>query len=324
MDPNVAIDAFSRVLPVLLLVGLGALFRRQAFLSAGAIDGLRKLVLNVTLPAALFLAFLNTDLEAKYAVIVISVFGACLVVLIAGPYLRRGARVRSEAMPSLMAGFEAGMIGYALFSAIFGQDNLSRFAIVDLGQVLFVFFILAPVVMRWASGQTPPLAETVTAFVRTPVIIAIVAGVAGSLFQLGDSLASNPFTNAGLETLSMLAAVTTPAIAIVIGYSTSFSAGSLGDPLRTLAVRLPIWIGLALLFNWLVIDGLLGLDRLFQAAVMMMAILPPPFVVPLYMARARGRDVSDDPDHDYLANTLALATIVTLVLVTVVGVVYAT
>jgi hypothetical protein len=56
---------------------------------------------------------------------------------------------------------------------------------------------------------------------------------------------------------------------------------------------------------------------------MTMAVLPPPFVVPLYMARARGRDVSDDPDHDYLANTLSLATIVTLVLITVVGVLYA-
>jgi hypothetical protein len=244
-------------------------------------------------------------------------------VLAAGPILRRGAGVRSEAMPSLMAGFEAGMIGYALYSAIFGQAELYRFAIVDLGQVLFVFFVLAPVVMRWASGHAPPLSETVAAFARTPVIIAIVAGVAGSMLGLADPLESNAIGSAGLETLALLAAVTTPAIAIVIGYSTSFSAGSLRDPLRTLAVRLPIWIVLAIVFNWLVIDMLLGLDRLFGAAVMTMAILPPPFVVPLYMARARGRDISDDPDHDYLANTLSLATVVTLAAVTVVGVVYA-
>jgi hypothetical protein len=323
MDLEVALDAFSRVLPVLLLVGLGAVFRRTGFLSGAAIDGLRKLVLNVTLPAALFLAFLGTELEAQYAVIIISVFGACLLMLAAGPWLRRGVGVRSEAMPSLMAGFEAGMIGYALYTAIFGAENLYRFAVVDLGQVLFVFFVLAPVVMRWASGQAPPISETAAAFVKTPVIIAIVAGVAGSLLGLAEPLASQPITNAGLETLALLAGVTTPAIAIVIGYSTAFSAGSLSDPARTLAVRLPIWIGLAVIFNWLVIDQLLGLDRLFQAAVMTMAVLPPPFVVPLYMARARGRDVSDDPDHDYLANTLSLATVVTLVLITIVGVVYA-
>jgi hypothetical protein len=324
MDIDVAIDAFSRVLPVLLLVGLGALFRRSGFLSAGAVDGLRKLVLNVTLPAALFLAFLGTEMEAQYAIIVISVFAACLVVLAIGPWLRRGVGVRSEAMPSLMAGFEAGMIGYALYTAIFGAENLYRFAVVDLGQVLFVFFVLAPVVMRWASGQAPPISETAAAFVRTPVIIAIVAGVAASLAGLAEPLESNHITNAGLETLAMLAAVTTPAIAIVIGYSTSFSAGSLSDPIRTVAVRYPIWIVAAAAFNWLVIDGLLGLDRLFQAAVMTMAVLPPPFVVPLYMARARGRDVSDDPDHDYLANTLSMATLVTLVAITAVGVVYAT
>jgi hypothetical protein len=324
VDPSVAIEAFSRVLPVLLLFGLGAVFRRRHFLTSGTIDGLRKLVLNVTLPAALFLAFLDTELEAHYAVIIISVFGACLAILALGPFLRRQARVGSEAMPSLMAGFEAGMLGYALYAAIFGATELYRFAIVDLGQVLFVFFVLAPAVMRWASGHAPPLSETAAAFARTPVIIAIVAGVAGSLLGLADPLESNPIGSAGLETLALLAAVTTPAIAIVIGYSTSFSAGSLRDPARTLAVRLPIWIVLALLFNWLVIDGLLGLDRLFGAAVMTMAVLPPPFVVPLYMARARGRDVSDDPDHDYLVNTLSLATIVTLVAITVVGVVYAT
>ncbi len=198
MDLEVAIDAFSRVLPVLLLVGLGAVFRRTAFLSPAAVDGLRKLVLNVTLPAALFLAFLRTEMEAQYAVIVISVFGACLVVLAIGPWLRRAAGVGSEAMPSLMAGFEAGMIGYALYSAIFGAENLYRFAVVDLGQVLFVFFVLAPVVMRWASGQAPPISETAAAFVKTPVIIAIVAGVAASVAGLAEPLESNYITNAGL------------------------------------------------------------------------------------------------------------------------------
>ena len=123
--------------------------------------------------------------------------------------------------------------------------------------------------------------------------------------------------------MSLLAALTTPLIAIVLGYSTSLRAGSLRDPVRTLAVRLPIWVGLAIAFYVLVVEGLLGLDRLFAAAVMTMAILPPPFVVPLYMARASGRPVEDDPEYDYTVNTLSLATLVTLGLIVVVGVVYA-
>jgi predicted permease len=319
-----AIEAFSRVLPVLLLVGLGVLIRRQAFLSAGTIGDLRKLVLNITLPAALFLAMLQVEIEAKYAVIVVAVFGACLVVLLAAPYLRRTAGIEATSMPNLMSGFEAGMMGYALFGAMFGSAALYRFAIVDIGQVLFVFFILAPVVMRRTSGASVPLTESLIGFARTPVIIAILAGLIGSGVGLGEVLRENHLTDALLVTLGMLAALTTPLIAIVLGYSTSLRAGSLRDPLRTIAVRMPIWIGLALIFNIVVVDGLLGLDRLFQAAVMTMAILPPPFVVPLYMARASDRDISEDPEHDYTVNTLSLATIATLIAITVVGVVYAT
>ena len=318
-----ALEAFSRVLPILLLVGLGVLIRRRGFLGAGTIDDLRRLILNVTLPAALFLAFLRVDLEPRYGVIVVSVFGACLLILALAPWLRRWAAIGPSSMPNLMAGFEAGMLGYALFAAVFGAAELYRFAIVDIGQVLFVFFILATVVMVRASGQRPPLTETVVAFVRNPVILAILGGIGGSLVGLGEALDGHPIGEALLTTIGLLAALTTPLIAIVLGYSTSLRSGSLRDPVRTLAVRLPIWVGLAIAFNVLVIDGLLGLDRLFQAAVLTMAILPPPFVVPLYMARASGHSIEDDPEHDYTVNTLSLATLATLAAIVVVGVVYA-
>jgi malate permease and related proteins len=226
-------------------------------------------------------------------------------------------------MPNLLAGFEAGMLGIPLFAGVFGAAELYRFAIVEIGQELFVFFILVTVVVMRASGQRPPLAETVGTFFRHPVILAILAGIGGSLIGLADALDSHPLGEALLSTVSLLAALTTPLIAIVLGYSTSLRLDGLRDPARTLAVRLPIWIGLAVLFNVVVIDGLLGLDRLFQAAVMTMAILPPPFVVPLYMARALGHDPEHDPEHAYTVNTLSLATLVTLAAMVVVGVLFA-
>jgi hypothetical protein len=317
-----ALEAFTRVLPILLLVGLGVLIRRQGFLAPGTIGDLRRLIVTITLPATLFQAFLRVELEPQYAIIVASVFLACVVVLAIAPWLRRGAGIRPASMPNLMAGFEAGMLGIPLFAGVFGAAELYRFAIVEIGQELFVFFILVTVVVMRASGQRPPLRETVGTFFRHPVILAILAGIGGSIVGLGDALDANPIGEALLSTVSLLAALTTPLIAIVLGYSTSLRAGSLRDPARTLAVRLPIWIGLALVFNIVVIDGLLGLDRLFQAAVMTMAILPPPFVVPLYMARASRHSVEDDPEHDYTVNTLSLATLVTLAAIVVVGVVY--
>jgi hypothetical protein len=317
------LEALSRVLPILLLVGLGVLIRRRGLLAAPTIDDLRRLIVTITLPATLFLAFLRVDLEARYAVIVVSVFLACVAVLTVAPLLRRTADIRATSMPNLAAGFEAGMLGIPLFTGIFGASELYRFAIVEIGQELFVFFILVTVVVMRASGRRPSVGETVGTFIRHPVILAILAGIGGSITGLADTLDANPLGEALLTTVGLLAAITTPLIAIVLGYSTTLGSGSLRDPARTLAVRLPIWIGLAIVFNIVVIDGLLGLDRLFQAAVMTMAILPPPFVVPLYMARALKHDPEHDPQHVYTVNTLSLATLVTLAAIVVVGVVYA-
>jgi predicted permease len=318
-----SLEALASVLPVLLLVGLGVVLRRRRFLQPSSVDDLRSIVLDLTLPAALFLTFLRVSLEPVYGLIVVIVFGACLVMLSLGPFVGRAVGVRSPAFPPMLAGFEAGMIGYAIFGAAFGQDDLYRFAIVDLGQVTFVFFVLVPLILRRYGGHAPSLLESASGFVRTPVIIAIVAGIAGSALGLANVLDSAPLGNAILTTLGLLAAMTTPLIAIVIGYSTTLRRGSLQFPLRTVAVRMAIWVALALVFNAVVIDRMLNLDRLFQAAVLTMAVLPPPFVIPLYMRRSGGDGDVIESDHAYVVNTLSLATVATLVAFAVIGVVYA-
>ncbi len=313
------VDALARVLPVLLLFALGAVLRRRGFFAESTIADLRRFVLAVTLPSALFLTFLRVSLELRYLPVVVLVFSACVLMLVAGPGLTRLVGVRSPYAGPLMTGFEAGMLGYAIYGGVFGADQLYHFGIVDLGQVLFVFFVLATVLTRRATGVTPGLGATVAAFLRTPVILAILAGVAGNLVGLGKLLDSSPLTTAVLQTLALLGACTTPLIAVVIGYSTRLGRGALTLPSRTVAVRLAAWVALAIPFSVLVVRGVLGLDPLFAAAVMTMAILPPPFVIPLYM----GSRPEDEAERDYVADTLSLATVATLVAFPVVAAVFA-
>lgn len=348
------IDALARVLPVLLLFALGAVLRRRAFLSEATVADLRRFVLAVTLPSALFLTFLRVSLELRYLPIIAIVFAACAVMLVAGPGLGRLAGVRSPYTGPLMTGFEAGMLGYAIYGGVFGQDALYRFGIIDLGQVLFVFFVLATVLTRRATGVMPGVRDTVAAFLRTPVILAILAGVAGNAIGLGPAMDATPLSGSVLRTLELLGACTTPLIAIVIGYSTRLRPGALGRPARTVAVRLAAWVLLGVPFSVFFVEGLLGLDRLFGAAVMTMAVLPPPFVIPLYMGARAGDGAAphdaraeldaaaeiddaaalpgaaaalpgaadDAAERDYVADTLSLATVVTLVAFSIVAVVF--
>jgi malate permease and related proteins len=312
------IEALGRVLPVLLLFALGAVLRRRAFLSESTVADLRRFVLAVTLPSALFLTFLRVSLELRYLPIVVTVFAACLAMLVIGPGLTRLVGVRSAYGGPLMTGFEAGMLGYAIYGGVFGQAELYRFGIVDLGQVLFVFFVLATVLTRRATGVTPGLGATVGAFLRTPVILAILAGVAGNIVGLGGLLDSNPLSASLLTTLGYLGACTTPLIAVVIGYSTTLRPGALSLPARIVAVRMAAWVVLAVPFALFVVQGILGLDRLFAAAVLTMAILPPPFVIPLYM----GSGADAVAERDTVADTLSLATVVTLVAFSVVAAIF--
>jgi predicted permease len=315
----VYLDALARVVPVLLLFGLGALLRRREALRPETVGDLRMLVLNLALPSALFLTFLRVSLEARYLVIVLSVFGACVAALVAGRSIGRIIGIRSPLLPALMTGFEAGMLGYAIYGATFGAAELYRFAIVDIGQVTFVFFILATFVVRGSTGAMPSLRAAAITFGRTPVILAILGGMAGSAVGLGGVLDRYSLGGAVLDTLALLGGLTTPLIAIVIGYGTRLTRGSLAGPFRTVAVRMAIWVAVAIAFDLVVVDGLLHLDGLMGAAIMTMAVLPPPFVIPLFVRP----DSRWGPDLEYVTNTLSLATVATLGAFSLVAVAFA-
>ncbi len=301
------VDALASVLPVLLLVGLGALLARRGFLRPGTVEDMRWLVLYVTLPSSLFLTFLRVSIEPRHLLVVVPVFAACVAVLVLGPLIGRVIRIRSALLPFLLTGFEAGMIGYAIYGSVYGVDQLYRFAIVDIGQVTFVFFVLVTALGRLAPEMRQSPGRTALGFVRTPVIIAIAAGIAAGALGLASALDATAPGGAALTTLRFLSAMTTPLITLVIGATTRISAGALGLPLRTVVARMAIWVGLAVAFAAFAVN-VLRLDPLFAAAIFTMSVLPAPFVIPLYMP-----DGSAAEDHDYVTSVLSVGTVATLI-----------
>jgi malate permease and related proteins len=207
------------------------------------------------------------------------------------------------------------MMGYAIFAAVYGAARIFNFAVVDLGQVTFVFFVLVPYVQRLSTGAIS-FGQTLRNFLKTPVIIAIFLGIVANRLGVMPPLRGWPVSDAALRTVELLGGLTTPLIAIVIGYEVRLQRGSLLKPAETIALRLLLWVPVGLLLNALVIRPLFGADPVLQAAVMTMFILPPPFVIPLFMTEPEGAD------RTFVVNTLSLATLVTLVAFTVVTVIY--
>ncbi len=164
--------------------------------------------------------------------------------------------------------------------------------------------------------MTKPLKETLLAFMKTPVIIGILLGILANQTGMMIPLNAWPISAGVLKTVELVAGLTTPLIALIIGYEMQLQPGQLFTPLKTIGLRLLFWLPIGLAISGLVVDRLLQLDRGFQAAVMTMIILPPPFVIPLFIPEA------DRANRTYVVNTLSLATVSTLFAFAVVTVVF--
>ena len=305
------LESFSSTLPIVLLVILGVLLRKLRFLRDSTIDDFKKLVVNISLPLVLLNAFATMAFELRYLWIVASLFLACVVLLFSSRKLGSIFGIQSRFFPFLMTGFEAGMMGYAIFGSIYGLENIPKFAIFDLGQVLFVVLVFIPT-MGSIHQERTNLKQTLLSFIKMPVIIAIFSGLLLNLSGLYPLLTGFPLTNAVLQTTTILGSVTIPMVALVLGYDLNLQLAAISKPLKTMAIRMTTWVVLGYLFTHFIVSQLLGLGTIYQAAAWILLIMPPPFVIPLFMTQ------SEESDRTYIANTLSLSTVISLFAVVIV------
>lgn len=306
------LEIFSKILPVVLLFLVGTVFRRFRFMKADTIEDLKKLIINVSLPALLFLSFSKTEFEAKHLLIILSVFAAVLFALLFGKGIQSFTKIKSPYFPLLLTNFEAGMLGYSIFSVLFGEENVYIFAIIDLGQVTFFYLVIAGILTNLRDGHSTKK-EQFTSFIKNPILLAVILGVIVQKTGLINILSSNPLSNSILQTAALIATITTPLICLVIGYEIQIERSSIGKVVKVVVIRMLMLFAFGVLISNFIINHLLHLDHLFMAAVMTMFMLPPPFVIPLFI---KGEDREN---KTFINNVLSVHTVVTIVGIMFVG-----
>lgn len=275
-------EILVKVLPIILAIVLGMVLRKFHFFREGTVEDLKKVVVNISLPTLLFTAFAQTQFEARYLLIIGLVFMLCVLMLLMGFAAKKALKSSNRYLPALFCGFEAGMMGYAIFTAVYGAENTYQFAVIDLGQVIFVFFVLVTVLQRF-NGTKASASDTVLSFVKTPVIIAIFAGILFSVTGLFRLASAYQAPMAIYETIKLLSSVNIPLICLIIGYELKLDIKALPRSVVIVLSRMLISLGLAAAINQFVLISLLHLDRGFQAALFAMFLMPSPFVIPVYM-----------------------------------------
>lgn len=297
----------NRALPIVLLLALGYWMRRSQFLAASTIDDLRKVAVNVALPAVLFLAFLQIELQPEFLVIFVTLFLLNVLLFALGFFLKRRLNIPYVYFPFLMTGFEVGMLGISLFGGAYGLENTGFIAIFDVGHELFIWFVFLAFLLMERDDLRKP-AELAAAFFRSPVIIAIIAGLLLNLLGAADFITTGLITGGVTNTLDFLSGLIVPVILIIVGYGIQVDRSGMREAALVIGVRLAIVVPLALILNAVLIRGLLGLEFGFEAALFTLLVLPPPFIIPLFMRT----DLDDE--RRYINNVLMLYTLVSMVL----------
>lgn len=291
------------VLPVVACLALGWMARVRGILSRAQMDGIKMFVVTFSLPAVLFGAFADIEYGAQVAVTVVAVFAACTAMLFLGRLFKR----ENALLPFLVTGFEAGMMGYSLYTLLFGAGALPVMATAALGGDVFVFTLYMAMLKR---RDGIPASRIARETLLSPIFLAIAAGVLLGATGLWRAMQGTLPGAAISSVADFLAGPTACAILFVVGYSIEFSGGGVRDALRAAVIRLALCAVFCALCI-LLLRALVGMDDLLFWALILMFSLPGPYVLPVF--------AGSEEDSRYASTCLSAYTILSVALFCVIA-----
>lgn len=265
----------QKILPVFLVLFLGVLCRKKGLLTRDGVNALKKVAVDIALPAVMFSAFATAEYSVKSICVPLTMFTVCCLSLFLGFFICRRFSIPGKLSPFLAAGFEAGMLGYALFVILFPEEPLSSFAMVDLGQVLFVFTVYKILLSGKGSLKT-----AVKDACLSPTIWAISLGLIVGATGLYQALIPSGISAVLDSVTNFVSAPTSVLILLSIGYDLSPKQLQIKKLAALMGMRLGIsalMLLLVLAFDSFVLGGMMSLT-----ALLMMFVLPPPYVLPVF------------------------------------------
>ena len=293
------ISVIQTALPVFLALALGMFCRSKKFLTRDGIDALKKVVINITLPFVLFNAFATAEYTLAALILPVTVFLLCCVALALGKLIVKVFRVNSKLSAFLASGFEAGMLGYALFVLLFPHVPVSRFALLDIGQPLFVFTLYKILL----SGKTD-LKAIGRGMVTSPILWAVFLGILTGATGLYAAMGKWGVVGIVDGVTSFVSAPTGMIILLTVGYDLVIREIPWKNTAGLIAMRLfvvAVGYGILVLLNRTILK-----DMIFEGAALLLMILPPPYVLPVF---------ADEPsERVQISSALSALTLVTMIL----------
>ena len=296
-------EVLSVIVPVLFFLCLGLYCRKRAVVGDAEIAGFKTVSIRFLWPLVLFYAFFTASYGVETIFYAGVNFATNVIAFLIGMLLRRKAKEHSFSYPYLLSGFETGMIGYPLYTLLFGVENISYLALLDVGHALFIFPVfLSCLNMEQGEGKKG-LRSSAREMLLSPIMLALLAGMAAGFTGLGELVMGS---GAGLvidKAYELISAANTVMILFVMGYNLTFSVVRLRESLRIIGIRLVIMTLCAIGSLW-VLRQFVPMDIYLFCAVIVTYIMPPVYMLSVY--------VKDKPENEFMSTTTTIFTMFTI------------
>lgn len=300
-------DIAVKFIPIFLIIGIGVVFRRKGVLTEASVAGMKNLIINLGLPAIFFVSFLTMELKQQYLYLFIITFLFCLLLFYAGMLLEKLKITKIVLSRFFFTGFEFGMVGVALFSSLFGSENLQYILLFGLGHEFFIWFVYAPLLSAQNEGRVE-LKKTVRSFLTSPIILAIISALFLNITGIYHTIEDFSLMEGFISACRIAGNLTTPLILLAIGFQMKFSGIEWSESIRMILLRFAVviiaGIGLFLILDTWVIE----FDSIMIYALITFILLPPPYIIPIFLGEKFRENSS------FYSSLLILATLATLII----------
>jgi len=302
------LQIISKIFPIIVLFTIGIFIRKNNYLSILGMKEIKKLVVNISLPAVLFKAFFIMKFDIKF--LKLSLITTCLLVFMyfLGFLIYKLKFISSNMSPFFSSGFAFGLIGIPLFSIMYGEENLGLFSIIGLGHEFFIWFIYYSLVNMKLYNHKFSISYC-KGFFKSPLIISIGLGLFFNQLGVNELINTNYFVKGIFSAITYVGSLATPLILISIGYSSKISLKNSKETFKLIIARFICVISTGIIFKIFVINNFFEPTWLLNVSYTTLFVLPPVYSLTVFLGVA-----GDTKNEELISNATIIYTLISIIL----------
>ena len=215
----------QKTITFILFICIGLLLKLK-FNSKEEVNGIKKIILNLALPATIFIALLGIKVDSNLLILPVLALALNFIVYYAFSFLlpfvgieKYSPEYRTSRL--LVASLAPGLSCFPFVLEFLGEEYLAKAAMADLGNKIFVLIVLYIIAMNWYYKQRSIVKERKDSKIKSLLLALICEPVnlfitiALVLVFFGLSINALPFFIS--DTLSRLSFIMTPLVLLFIG-----------------------------------------------------------------------------------------------------------